>query len=61
VPVRRHSPEREDKAARVPQSKQRVDTSYVFQLGTTAAFIKRSEARTPFTIISSSNQFKDKF
>lgn len=55
-----HPPERQDKAGSVPQSKQCVDT-VSSSSGSAAAFIKWSKERTPSTIISSSNQFKDKF
>lgn len=59
VSVRGHAPERQDKAAGLPQSMQHVDTKSS-NSSSSAAFIKRSEERNLPTIISSSNQFKEK-
>ena len=59
MPVRGHPPERQDKAARLPQSKQCIDT--MSSNYGSSAVVKLSEERTPSTIISSFNQFKDKF
>lgn len=58
--VRGHPPERWEKAARLNGLKQCTDTMSS-NSGPSAASIKGSEKRIPYTITASPNQFKDQF